>query len=60
MPASHRSNSTKPARSRADAELHVSNDLEQDDANTDPDQPQNFKLIPWSTVEAAIKDMRAK
>jgi 3-phytase len=32
----------------------------QDDENTDPNQPQNFKLIPWATVEAAIKDMRAK
>ncbi len=32
----------------------------QDDENTDPDQPQNFKLIPWATVEAAIKNMRAK
>ena len=32
----------------------------QDDENTEPNEPQNFKLIPWSTVEAAIKDMRAK
>jgi 3-phytase len=32
----------------------------QDDENTDPTQPQNFKLIPWSTVDAAIKEMRAK
>lgn len=32
----------------------------QDDENTDPDEPQNFKLIPWATVEAAIRDMRAK
>ena len=28
--------------------------LVQDDENTDPDQPQNFKLLPWSTVESAI------
>ena len=32
----------------------------QDDENTDPDQPQNFKLIPWATIDAAIKEMRAK
>ena len=32
----------------------------QDDENTEPNEPQNFKLIPWSTVEAAIKGMREK
>jgi 3-phytase len=32
----------------------------QDDENTEPNEPQNFKLIPWSTVESAITEMRAK
>ena len=32
----------------------------QDDDNTDPDEPQNFKLIPWSAVETAINEMRSK
>ena len=78
MPASHRSSSTKPARSPADQNCTRPTDglevtsvsmgpefpgglvVVQDDENTDPDQPQNFKLIPWSTVESAIKDMRAR
>jgi 3-phytase len=32
----------------------------QDDENTEPDEPQNFKLVPWTAVETAIKDMRSK
>jgi 3-phytase len=32
----------------------------QDDENTEPNEPQNFKLVPWTAVETAIKEMRAK
>jgi len=32
----------------------------QDDENTEPDEPQNFKLVPWTAVETAIGEMRAK
>ena len=30
----------------------------QDDENTDPSEPQNFKLVPWNTVADAIATMR--
>ncbi len=30
----------------------------QDDENTEPNEPQNFKLVPWTAIRAAIADMR--